>query len=160
MARPDDIVGLEKHSKPDRAALSIQSKGNFLLLERLQDLEINGRLAKEVGLVAKVPVVNIDNKVRACSTSHRYLKVLVPRGMQGLLLGLRLVNLLLVQNKLAVGVREPVAIGGWQISSIEDIHAQCTLVVERFAGVQAHLDREVLQTDGDLAFLAMLVLEC
>ena len=33
------------------------------------------------------------------------------------------------------------------------------MVVERFTGIQTHLDGDVLQTDGDLAFLTVLVLQ-
>jgi hypothetical protein len=79
--------------------------------------------------------------------------------VQCLLLRLRLVHLFIVEHKLAIRVRVAVAVGCGQVCGIQDIHTQGSLVIERLAGIEAHLDWKVLQANRDLVVTAMLVFQ-
>jgi len=77
--------------------------------------------------------------------------------MQRLLLLLRLEDLLTIELELAIGITESISICGGEIRSVKHIDTKFTHVVDTLARVQLHIDRNVFQTDSNLAGIAVTI---
>ena len=80
--------------------------------------------------------------------------------MKCLLLCLALEYFLAIEDKLAVGIRETVAICSRQVCSIENIDTKVALIIDTLRRIELHLDRKELQADSDVALATLAVLEC